>query len=225
MKKYAPVLIPTLNRYKHFKNCVTSLAENTLANETHLFIALDYPAKPEHFAGHKEINDYIDTISGFKKVTVFKRDLNFGAVQNTITARKEIFNQYDEIIVSEDDNFFSPNFLEYINDGLNRYKNDDTVLAICGYNYPIETPKNYPSNVYLWPGFSAWGFATWKDKFNQIQFSVETVEDFIASPPNIIKINEYADHYFPALLDIVKTNHVTGDTAICMHIIKNNMSE
>ena len=40
---FYPVVIPALNRYEHFKNCVESLAKNTLTGETELIIALDYP--------------------------------------------------------------------------------------------------------------------------------------------------------------------------------------
>ena len=43
MIKCAPILIPTLCRYEHFVKCIQSLKENTLANESDLFIALDYP--------------------------------------------------------------------------------------------------------------------------------------------------------------------------------------
>lgn len=40
--KYYPVLIPTLNRFQHFKECVESLAVCTHADKTELLIGLDY---------------------------------------------------------------------------------------------------------------------------------------------------------------------------------------
>lgn len=40
---YAPVIIPTLNRYVHLKRCVDSLAKCTHAPDTELIIGLDYP--------------------------------------------------------------------------------------------------------------------------------------------------------------------------------------
>lgn len=40
---YYPVIIPTLNRFEHFKNCVESLANCTYAPETELIIGLDFP--------------------------------------------------------------------------------------------------------------------------------------------------------------------------------------
>ena len=70
---YAPILIPTLCRFEHFKNCIESLLYNAVAEFTDLYIALDYPAKPAHFEGYKLINDFINEIDGFKSVNIIRR--------------------------------------------------------------------------------------------------------------------------------------------------------
>ena len=43
--KYAPILIPTLCRSKHFIRCIESLKKNGWAKYTDVYVALDYPAK------------------------------------------------------------------------------------------------------------------------------------------------------------------------------------
>ncbi len=40
---YAPVLIPTLNRYDHLRQCLESLSRCSWADKTDVFVALDYP--------------------------------------------------------------------------------------------------------------------------------------------------------------------------------------
>lgn len=40
---YAPVCIPTLNRYEHLKELIESLQRNPWAQYTDLFIGLDFP--------------------------------------------------------------------------------------------------------------------------------------------------------------------------------------
>lgn len=223
MHNYAPVLIGTLSRYEHFKRCVESLAECTHAEKTDLYIALDYPLNESHWDGYKQIANYVNKIEGFKAVVIIKRDKNYGVLRNYNEAQQEIFNKYDRIIVSEDDNEFSPNFLNYINSGLTKYKQNDDIFAICGYNYPIDIPKSYNANIYMWKGFSGWGCGFWRNKLNKVNFSVDELNGFLKKLNNIRKLNRYAGHYLPALLNILKKKHMTGDTAFCMHIIKNNM--
>ena len=51
-KKYAPVVIPTLCRYEHLKNCLESLARCTYSHETDVYLCLDFPAKESHKRGY-----------------------------------------------------------------------------------------------------------------------------------------------------------------------------
>jgi len=223
IKKFAPVLIPTLDRYEHLKRCLDSLAKNTHASETLLYIALDAPAKDEHREGYNRIVEYLDKISGFKKVIVIKREKNFSAARNTLETLGDLFKKYDEIILSEDDNFFSPNFLDYINKGLQIFKNREDVFAICGYNYPIDIPTNYPYNFFLFKGAPGWGIGLWKNKYNNIDLSVSSVNEFLKSYRNILKVTKDANYLLPHLIDVVNKNHVAGDTIFSMNMVKNNM--
>ena len=170
-----PILIPTLCRFEHFKNCVESLAANSLASQTDLYIGLDYPLKEEHWQGYRLLCEYIPSIIGFKSVKIYKRKYNYGTSKNLMSLLKEAFKDFDAIIFSEDDNIFSPNFLEYVNKGLERFKSDSSVIAVCGYRhfYSIKFDRNnyFRQNV----AFSAWGYGTWK---NEIEVWPQTISKF-----------------------------------------------
>lgn len=172
IKIYAPIIIPTLCRHVHFKRCVESLARCTGAKNTELFIGLDYPGNESHWEGYKEISKYVETIVGFKKVHIFRRDVNYGAFKNGLNLKEEVAKRFDRYILTEDDNEFSPNFLEYINKGLELYKDDPNVVAICGYSYPFdycEKMEGYPYNAYPMKSFCAWGTGYWFEKYNKIR--------------------------------------------------------
>ena len=64
---YAPIMIPTLCRYEHLVKCVESLAANSLASETELYIGLDYPTKESHWEGYRKIEQYLVSIEGLSK--------------------------------------------------------------------------------------------------------------------------------------------------------------
>jgi hypothetical protein len=164
---YAPIIIPTLCRYEHFRKLIESLQKCPEAKETDLYIGLDYPAKESHWDGYRKITAYVDTINGFKNVIIFKRDHNFGAGENITALREVVFKKYEHCIFSEDDNVVSPNFLAFIDKGLEKFKDDSTVFAICGYRhfYNVKFADNnfFRQNV----DFSAWGYGVWKDKYDK----------------------------------------------------------
>lgn len=170
---FAPVLIPTLCRYDHFKNCIESLKKCSGVENTEVYIGLDYPASPKHWDGYNKISEYLETLKEqhpFKKLHVIKRERNYGVGVNGNFdhLRDEVFKTHDRIIVSEDDNIFSPAFLDYINKGLEKYKDDKSVIGICGYRHYYDILKSdnniYRQNV----DFSAWGYGMWKDRYEEL---------------------------------------------------------
>ncbi len=213
MDNFAPVLIPTLNRHVHFKRCVESLARCTHAEKTDLFIALDYPLTESHWDGYNLIVKYLPEIKGFKSISIIKRDKNFGARENIIDARKMIFETYDRIILSEDDNEFSYDFLNFVNQGLEVYEDRNDIFAINGYNYPIVVPKNYDNNVYLWQGYSAWGCGIWKKKWGKVDWSLENLKIDLSIYKNIKCLNNIAGHYVPSPTFLL----ITITLLICIH--------
>jgi hypothetical protein len=227
MNKYAPVLIATLNRYSHFKRCIESLSVCTGAESTDLFIALDYPLNDSHWDGYRMIEQYLETIHGFQSVKIIKRDINFGAQKNFTDALNEMFKIYDRVIVSEDDNEFSFDFLTFVNRGLDVYKDRPDIFSISGYNYPVEIPMNYQNDCYIWQGFSGWGVGIWKDKWEKLYRDVDLANGktrkFIKNFSEVYKLNKVANHYIPGLIHMLEKNTFHGDTYICMCMYVNKM--
>lgn len=159
---YYPVLIPTLNRYQHFKECVESLAKCTHADKTELVIGLDYPPSEKYVEGWKKIKEFIPSISGFNKVTVFEHTHNLGSIGNWKALQSYSAEHYDAWINTEDDNVFSPCFLDYMNKCLEKYKDDNSILAVSGYMDPIAWNTTTESTVIKTQDYAAWGIGKWK---------------------------------------------------------------
>lgn len=162
---YYPVAIPTLCRFEHFKRCVESLAKNTHAANTELIIGLDYPTKEEHWDGYNKINSYIPNISGFKKITLFRREYNYGAEANSIDLANYAFSKYDAYIYTEDDNEFSPCFLDFMNKALEKYKYEEKISSVSGY-CAIAYENIAKKGIIYTHDNNAWGFGLWKHKEN-----------------------------------------------------------
>jgi hypothetical protein len=221
--EFAPVLVSVLDRNIHFQNCITSLSKNPLANQTHLFIALDAPFAEKHIAGHAKVLTFIESIKGFKEVTLFKRESNMGSSENQFLAMQFIFAKYDRLIFTEDDNVFSPNFLDFINQGLELFKDREDIFAVTGHNYKVDIPESYPGNYYIWPGFDAWGVGLWKEKWYKVDFTVKNKQLDALKPTKILKLNSIAGHYVPALFQLAKFGILHDDFAIDLHLVENKM--
>ena len=169
---YAPVLITTLNRYDHFKQCLESLEKCSDADKTDVYVALDYPPCEKYVEGWKRIDLYlhskeIDHV--FRHLYVMRRKHNCGIFKDDSNLNlliDYVRNKSDRLIISEDDNVFSPNFLEYINKGLEFYKDDPHVFAITGYSQPYPFKSNGNSYFFHNTDFSAWGVGFWFSKMD-----------------------------------------------------------
>lgn len=102
IQKYVPVLIPTLNRYKHFKRCLESLERCSGAEHTDVFIGLDYPPSDKYVDGWKLIDEYLSEKErghGFNNLTVIRRYFNCGVgnpSSNGNLLLQEIHQNYDK---------------------------------------------------------------------------------------------------------------------------------
>lgn len=178
---YAPIMVTTICRYEKFKNCIESLARCTDADKTEIFIGVDYPAKESHWEGYLKICDWLPNISGFKDVHIYKRSENWGQTRNGRDLVDRIKEKYDRCISTEDDNIFSPNFLQYMNQSLEKYKDDNRVFSVCGYSY-IEWEniiKDYPYNALPIHGYCAWGMGSWFKKKDSYVISYIPAKDLI----------------------------------------------
>ncbi len=163
----APVILFVYNRLIHTKNTIETLKKNGIAAESELFIFSDYPKNNKAKAEVEEVRKYIKTIVGFKNITVIERSGNLGLSGSVISGVTEVVKKYGKVIVLEDDLILSPFFLEYMNDALLFYENNEKVLSICGYMYPV---KNKLQETALFRIPDCWGWATWErgwDLFEQ----------------------------------------------------------
>ncbi len=158
----APVVLFVYNRPWHTQQTVEALQKNELVKESELFVYSDEAKNENARKSVDEVREYINSIDGFKKVTVIKREKNWGLADSIIDGVTKIVNEFGKIIVLEDDLVTSPYFLKFMNDGLNIYKDKKNVASIHGYIYPID---NLPNTFFI-KGADCWGWATWKNKWN-----------------------------------------------------------
>ena len=155
----APIALFVYNRLDHTEQTVSALKRNLLAEESDLIVFSDASKNSNSDEKVKAVRAFIKSITGFKSLTIVERAHNFGLANSVIDGVTNLCNKYGQVIVLEDDLVTSPYFLKYMNDALDFYRDEERVISIHGYIYPLKA--KLPETFFL-RGADCWGWATWK---------------------------------------------------------------
>lgn len=155
----APIVLFAYNRPWHVAQTVEALKKNELSISSDLIVFSDGAKNLDAGQKVEEVRQYLKTISGFKSIRVVERNCNLGLAQSIISGVSQVVNEYGRVIVMEDDLVTSPFFLRYMNDALECYENEDRVISIHGYCYPIS--GTLPETFFL-KGADCLGWGTWQ---------------------------------------------------------------
>ena len=188
----APVIIFVYARPEHTKKTIESLAKNHFANETEVYIYSDAPKNEKAQKQVGLVRVYIDSLPQrnlFKSVKITKAETNNGLANSVIAGVTEIIEQYGRVIVVEDDLVSATDFLQYMNKALDYYEMDQRIWSISGYTFKIKIPKNYKNDIYLSYRGCSWGWATWKDRWEKVDWKVLDYQDFKSNENHRKKFN------------------------------------
>ncbi len=180
MLKLAPICLFTYNRLKETRQTVDALQNNYLAGESELFIFSDGPKDEKGFSKVKEVRDYLKTVEGFRNVSIIESKENKGLANSIIDGVSEIIEKYGKVIVLEDDLITSPNFLDFMNQSLEFYKNRN-IFSISGYSFNLPSLNSYQQDFYLGYRAFSWGWGTWNDVWENVDWEVKGYHTFIKS--------------------------------------------
>lgn len=198
-EQYAPIAVFTYKRLEKTINALESLQMCNGVQESDLFIFSDGWKNEEEKKKVLQVREYIHSLvskSVFRTVCIVEQEKNIGLANSIITGVSKVLQQYDSIIVVEDDLVVAPNFLEFMNNGLVFFEGDKTVGAITGYSQPIKELESYPYDIYKSYSGSSWGWATWKDVWENVDWEVKDYDEFKknkAARRNFCKIHKRID--------------------------------
>lgn len=177
----APVAVFVYARPEHTKKTIESLAKNEFADETEIFIYSDGAKNAKTMEQVQKVREYIDSLPQrnlFKSLHIIKAESNKGLANSVISGVTDVIRDYGRVIVVEDDLISAPDFLRYMNGSLDYYEADQRIWSICGYTFKMDIPQDYKHDVYLSYRGGSWGWATWKDRWDKVDWSVMDYPDF-----------------------------------------------
>lgn len=214
-----PIAIFAFNRPKEFTNMLASLKRNPLFEESEKYFFIDGPRNDKDIDLIKEVEQIALTVTDNVKLS----PENKGLGSSIIAGVSEVLSQHDSVIVIEDDLRLMPGFLTYMNQALECFKNDERILAVCGYSLKIKTPKGYDSTVYLGDRVSSWGWGTWRDRWEKVNWEVSDWEEFSSDTKAIARLNQCGSDMFGMLRDFMEGRNRSWAIRFCYHQFKNGM--
>lgn len=197
--KLAPIILFVYNRPWHTQQTLEALAKNELAKDSVLYIYADGAkenAIQQDLQKIQEVREIISTFEGCKETHIIERDKNLGLANNVIEGITKLVNQYGKIIVLEDDLITSPFFLDFMNQGLDLYEQEEKIYGITGYSF---FPNDKLPPTFFLPIGSSWGWATWQRAWNDFEPNAEKLLQQIKSQKLEKKFNFGAYPYFEML--------------------------
>lgn len=203
--KLAPIALFVYNRPEHTCQTLTALKNNSLSSESELHIFADGPknnASTEQLNNIRMVREIIHAEQWCGNVVYHESETNKGLYQSIRLGVTEVLNQCGKVIVMEDDIVTSPAFLSYMNQALDYYQDRKSVFSISGYNYPsnrMQIPKDYLYDTYVCLRNASWGWATWQDRWTQIDWDVKVYDKVKNTPAIKEALNRMGDDEFDML--------------------------
>jgi putative methyltransferase (TIGR04325 family) len=199
--RLAPIVLFVYNRPWHTEQTLNALAANELAEESVLYIYADGPkhnAPGEVLQNIKKTREIIRKKKWCKEVFIIEREENQGLATSIINGVTEIVNQHGKVIVLEDDIVASKYFLQYMNDALNIYENEQKVISIGALNF-FAVDKNIDETFFV-PIPDCWGWATWKNRWQLFEPNAQKLINRLRESGFITQFNLHGAFDFESML-------------------------
>ncbi len=179
MSNLAPILIFAYRRPEHLRKTISSLMRCEGFLQSPVIIYADGAKNQGEIPSVMATREVAENLLGDRAEYHFS-DINLGLSQSIITGVTDIVNRYGRVIVLEDDLELSPAFLNYMNQALDQYADDENIFQISGYMFEVEALTNMSSAFFL-PLTVSWGWATWKSAWDRFDSKAVGWEELLSS--------------------------------------------
>jgi hypothetical protein len=195
---WAPIALFVYKRAGHARRMIEHLQRCTGFEDSPVYVFADGPKVPGDLPAIQETRSEARRLLGDRAV-FHESAVNLGVDKSEIAAITELCNRYGKVVVVEDDLIVSPNFLQFLNEGLVRYENEPRVMEICGYIFDVPELRQSRDAIFL-PLSSAWGWATWKRAWDLFDLSASGWSERLADTQERRRFNVYGNFDYAKLL-------------------------
>lgn len=193
---FAPIVLFVYNRPYQTKEVLTSLSKCDYASESELYIFSDAAKKEAAVPMVEQVREIIHQDGWkqcFKAVHIIEAETNKGLAKSVITGVTQVIEKHGRVIVVEDDNRVSMDFIDYMCRALDFYRDNADIGFVGAYKAPFALPADYSHDVFLMGRGSSYSWATWKDRWELVDWEVKDYASFRSDKKARARFNEYGE--------------------------------
>lgn len=169
----SPICIFVYKRYETTKMMLESLLACPECADSELYVFMDEARNDSEADDVEKVRALFDDLKGFKTIHPFPARMNKGMTNSVIDGVTKVLSENEDIIVLEDDLVVAPDFLTFMNAAIEAYRNREDIWSISGYTPDLKEIESYDkSGVFLVPRAQCWGWATWRDRWETVDWEV-----------------------------------------------------
>ena len=179
----SPVVVFVYNRPEHTRKLFESLIKCPEIFNTDLVIFSDGPRSEDDIRCVAQVRTVVAEYTKDLNCRIVFRTSNFGLAASVISGVSEVMSTSNSVIVLEDDLIVSEDFLTFMNWGLRKFKLDQRIFSLTGFSFPVNyfsLPKGYKHSVFLSPRCNSWSWATWRDRWEVVDWEMSELDNFIS---------------------------------------------
>ena len=210
-------------RANKLKRVVESLLTNPECIEMDIVFFSDGYKGEHDKQGVLETRAYIDSINGFRSIIKQYRPKNLSTGPNFMQGINFLTTNYDRFIVIEDDVVASSNYIKFLLDALDFYRESKNVFCITGFVTPVKT-TNYPYDSIVYKRFCSSGWGSWSNKFTNVIWDEKDLQRLIDTSPGFMKrLNAEGRDLGRMIKKQISGEISTWDVQLQVHIAENRL--
>ena len=205
----APVVLIAFNRPEPTARVFASIRA---ARPSRLLLVCDGPRadRPGEAERCAEVRRILGGVDWPCEVEHDYSDVNLGCRARVSSGIDWVFSRVEEAIILEDDVLPDPSFFPYCDEMLERYRADERVMTISGYNAfgeSVETRESYWFSAYP----RSWGWASWRRAWRGFDVGMSSWPAFRANQANRRLAAEEREAFIPWLDSVYEERQDTWD--------------
>lgn len=170
-------------RAAKLKASMEALLKNPECKQMEVIFFCDGHKGDRDLPGVTATREYINSLTGFKKVHKHFRERNLSTGPNFFAGLNHLRDNYEQFIVVEDDLVVTPNYIKYMLDALDFYRNEPSVFCISGFAFPLKK-NGYAYDTVIHERFCSYGWASWGAKVKGVIWDREGLQNLLNTTPN-----------------------------------------
>lgn len=185
--EWAPLALFIYKRPEHARRVITSLQACDGAQSSPIYVFADGPKTDADLPAVEATRAVARELLGGSAVFV-EREANRGLAESIIAGATELCDRHGSIVAVEDDLVVAPSFLRFLNEGLERYRDEPQVMQISGHMFDVPSLKDEREAIFL-PMITSWGWATWRRAWNLFDPSAAGWRERLNDPAEARRFN------------------------------------